>query len=159
MRNCRFGKNLQVFQGHYHGSAFGSTFWQKVAKGASFREKASKIFNLAKTCNFSEQTSMFRRLGQPFGKKLQKVPHVAKKDAKSSIWPRLATILSRLPPFGVSVNFLTKSCKKYLISRQSMKNRRFGPNLVLFCRQYRVSAFRSTFRQKAAKSALFLEKA
>ena len=34
---------------------------------------------------------MFRRLGQLFSKKLQKVAHFVKNDEKSSNWPKLAT--------------------------------------------------------------------
>ena len=93
---------------------------------------------------------MFRRLGQLFGKKLQKVPHFAKKHEKSSIWPKLATISRKLPCFVASVNFSAKSCKKCLISQKSIKNRRFGQNLQLFRADYHVSAFGSTFRQKVA---------
>ena len=62
----------------------------------------------------------------------QNVPHFAKKHEKSSIWPKLATLSSRLPCFGFSVNFSAKSCKKCLISRKRTKNRRFGQNLQLF---------------------------
>ena len=66
---------------------------------------------------------MFRRLGQLFSKKLQKVAHfekskLVKNDEKSTIWPKLAT----------------------------------------FRGNYHVSAFLSTFKQKAAKSSSFGEK-
>ena len=79
--------------------------FQKVPKSAWFREKAWEIVDLAKMCNYLEQTTMFRRLGQLFSKKLQKVPHCAEKHQKSSIWPKLATFSSKPPCFGVWVNF------------------------------------------------------
>ena len=72
---------------------------------------------------------MFHRLVELFGKKLQKVPHFAKKHEKSSIWPKLATFSSRVPCFEVWVNLSAKSSKKGLISRKTMKIRRFSKNL------------------------------
>ena len=124
------------------------------AKSESFREKARKIIDLAKTNNFSsklpclgvlvsfsaktckkwlisrkrtknhpfgqnlqlfQETTMFRRFGQLFSKKLQKVAHFEKMQEKSSILPKLAT----------------------------------------FRENYHVSAFWWTFQQKVAKTASF----
>ena len=42
---------------------------------------------------------MFRRLRELFGKKLQKVSHLAKKHEKSSIWPKLATFFEQTTMF------------------------------------------------------------
>ena len=149
---------LQGFGANYHGSGFVSTFREKVGKSSWFRKKARKIGDLAKTCNFFEQTTMMRRLGQLFGRKLQKVPHFARNHEKSSLWPKLATFSSKLPWLGVWVNFSAKSCENCLVSQERTKNRRFGENLQLFRANYHDSAFGSTFRQKVAKSASFREK-
>ena len=148
MKNRLFGQNVQLFRANHDVSAFGWTFQEEVAKSASFREKASEIVDLAKTCNFFEQTTICRRLGQPFSKKLQKVLNFARKHGKSSIWPKNATFSSTLPRFAVWVNFSVKSCKKFLISRKSMKNRRFGQNVKPSRANHHVSAFGSTFQQK-----------
>ena len=48
-----------TFQANYHVSAFWSTIQQKVGKSGSFREKAQKIIDLGKTCNFSSKLSGF----------------------------------------------------------------------------------------------------
>ena len=48
----RFGQNFATFWTNYHVFAFRWTFQEKVAKSASFREKARKTIDLAKTCNF-----------------------------------------------------------------------------------------------------------
>ena len=141
MINRQFGQNLQLFCRHYHVSAFGSTFRQKVARSASFREKPWKFVDLAKTCNFLEQTTTVRRLGQLLSAKVQKVAHFAKEHEKSSIWPKLATFSRKLPYFVVWVNFSAKSCRKCLISRKSMKNCRFGQNLQRFRGNYNDSSF------------------
>ena len=139
---------FELFRANYHGLAFASTFRRKVAKGTSFREKARRNVHLAKCLNFFEQTTMVRRLGQLFGKKLQKVPHFTIKHEKSSIWPKVSTFLSKLPWLGVLFNFSAKSCKKCLTSRESMKNRLFCGNLQLVPANYHGSAFGSTCRQK-----------
>ena len=159
MKNRRFGQSLQLFRADYHVSAFRSTFRQKLAKGASFREKALKTVDLAKTCNFFEQTTMFRRLVQVFGKKLHEVPHFPKKHEKSSIWPKLAAFMSEVPCFRVWVNFSAKSCKSCLVSRKSVNYRRFGQTLQLFRKNYHVSAFGSILPEKVAKGASFRRKA
>ena len=65
---------------------------------------------------------MIRGLGQLFGKKLEKVPDFPKKHEKSTIWPKLAIFSSKLPWFGVWVNFSAESFKKCLISRKGTKN-------------------------------------
>ena len=50
---------VEFFRGNYHISAFWSTFKQRCGKTGSFREKARKIIDLAKTSNFSKQQSCF----------------------------------------------------------------------------------------------------
>ena len=50
---------LATFQSNYHVSAFSSTFQQKDAKSGSFREKARKMIDLAKTNNFSRKQPCF----------------------------------------------------------------------------------------------------
>ena len=83
-------------------------------------------------------------MGQLFSKKLQKVPYFAKKNEKSPILPKCATFSSKARCLRVWVNFSAKSCKKRLISRKSMKNRRLGQNEQLSLGNHHVSAFGST---------------
>ena len=47
---------VDSFRANCHVSAFWSTFQQKVAKRGSFREKARKMIDSAKTCNFSSES-------------------------------------------------------------------------------------------------------
>ena len=118
-KNHRFGQNFATFRTNYHVFAFRWTFQEKVAKSASFREKARKTIDLAKTCMF---------------------------------W-------SKLPCFGIFMNFSARSCKKCLISWKSTRNHRFGQNYATFRTNYHVSAFRWTFKEKVGKSGSFREKA
>ena len=48
-KHHRFGQNFATFRGNYLLFAFGSTFQEKVVKSASFRRKARKIIDLAKS--------------------------------------------------------------------------------------------------------------
>ena len=48
-KHHRFGQNLATFRGNYHVFPFRSTFQEKVVKSASFRRKARKIIDLAKS--------------------------------------------------------------------------------------------------------------
>ena len=81
-KNHRFGQNFATFRTIYHVFAFGWTFKEKVGKSASFREKARKIIDLAKTLQLFEQTTMFLHLNELFSRKMQKVPHFVKKHEK-----------------------------------------------------------------------------
>ena len=90
-KNHWFGQNFPTFRTNYHVFAFRWTFPEKVAKSASFREKAQKIIHLAKSLQLFEQTTMSLHFDELFRTKLQKVPHFVKKHAKPSIWPKLST--------------------------------------------------------------------
>ena len=52
-------QNLATFRTNYDVFAYRWTFQEKVAKSASFREKARKIVDLAKTRNFSNKLPCF----------------------------------------------------------------------------------------------------
>ena len=86
----RFGQNFATFRGNYHVFAFRSTFQEKNVRSASFRRKARKIIDLAKSLKLFEQTTMSLHFDELFRKKLQKVPHFVKKHEKPSIWQKLA---------------------------------------------------------------------
>ena len=150
---------LATFRGNYHVSAFWWTFQQKVAKSGSFREKWRQIIDLAKTLQLLEQAPMSLPFDELFRKKLQKVPRFVKQDEKSSILPNLCNFSNTLPCFGISMKFLARSCKKWLILWESTKNRQFGKNFATLGTSYHVFAFRWTFQKKVAKSASFPENA
>ena len=58
-RNHRFRKHYATFQTNYHVFAFRWSFKEKVGKSGSFREKARKLMDLVKTCNFSKKLPCF----------------------------------------------------------------------------------------------------
>ena len=81
-RNHRFCQHYATFRTNYHVFAFRWTFKEKVGESGSFREKARKIMDLVKTCNFSNKLPCFGVSMNFSDKRLQKVPHFVKKHEK-----------------------------------------------------------------------------
>ena len=77
--------------------ALSVNFSAERSKSGSFRQKAPKIIDLAKSSIFSKETTMCRRFGQIFNKKLEKLAHFLKKKKKSLIWQSLATLGAYYP--------------------------------------------------------------
>ena len=103
-KNHRFGQNFATFRTNYHVFAFRWTFQEKVAKSASFREKARKTIDLAKTCIFWSKLPCFG-IFMNFSARSCKKCHFVKKHEKSSIWPKLCNFSNKLPCFCISMNF------------------------------------------------------
>ena len=59
-KNHPFCQIFATFRTNYHVFAFRWTFQEKVAKSASFREKARETIDLAKTFNFSSKLPCLR---------------------------------------------------------------------------------------------------
>ena len=121
--------------------------------------KSTKNHGFGQNLQLFEQTTMFLRFDELFGKQLQKLPHFLKKHENSWIWPKLWNFSNKLPCLCISMKFSGKSCKRCLISWKSTKNHRFGQNFATFRTNYHVFPFRSSFQEKVAKSASFREKA
>ena len=73
-KNHQFGQIFDSSRTNLDVFAFRWIFKQKVAKSASFREKARKIIDLAKTCNFSNKLPCFGISMNFSGKKCKKWP-------------------------------------------------------------------------------------
>ena len=80
-RNHRFGKNYPTFWTNYHVFAFWWTFKEKVGKRGSFREKARKLVDLVKTCNFSRKLPCFD-VSMHFSAKIPKTTSFCEKARK-----------------------------------------------------------------------------
>ena len=157
-RNHRFGQNYASFRTNYHVFAFRWTFKEKVGKSGSFREKARKIMDLVKTCNFLKTLPCFD-VSMNFSAKSCKNRLISWKSTKTHRFGQnYATSSNKVPCFGVWMNFSAKGCKKRLISWKSTKKHRFGQNFATFRTNYHVFAFRWTFQEKVTKRASFREK-
>ena len=158
-KNHPFGKNYPTFWTNYHVFGFWWTFKEKVGKSGSFREKARKLVNLVKTCNFSSKQPCFDLSMNCSAKSCKNCLILWKTTKTHRFGKNYATVSNKLPCFGVSMNFSAKGCKKWLNSWERTKNHRFGQNFATFWTNYHVFAFRWTFQEKLAKSASFREKA
>ena len=69
-KNDQFGKIFATFRINFDVFVFRWIFKDKVAKSASFREKAQKLIDLAKTLQLFEQTTISLHFDQLFRKKL-----------------------------------------------------------------------------------------
>ena len=67
------------------------SFSAKSCKKWLISRKRTKNHPFGQNLQLFEETTMFRRFGQLFRKKLQKVAHFEKMHEKSSILPKLAT--------------------------------------------------------------------
>ena len=146
---------LATFRENYHVL----TFQQKVAKPASFREKARKLIDLAKTMQLfrtNYHVLVFRWTFQP---KVDKSGSIHEKARKIIDLAKTCIFSSKLPCLGIFMNFSARRCKKCLISWKRRGNDRYGQNYATFRTNYHVFAFRWTFQKKVAKSASFREKA
>ena len=161
-----------------------ATFQEKVAKSASFREKARETIDLAKTFNFSRKlpclgifmnfsarsckkcliswkTTRNHRFGQNFAT-FRTNYHVfafwwtfQKKVAKSASFREKTWEIIDL---AKTSNFSGKSCKKCLISWKSTRNHRFGQNFQLFEQTTMSWHFHELFSKKLQKVPHSVEK-
>ena len=150
---------LATFWKHYHVLTFRWTFQQKVAKTASFHEKARKLIDLAKTMQLLRTKYHVLVFGWTFQQKVAKSGSFREKARKTIDLAKTCIFWSKLPCFGIFINFSARSCKKCLISWKSTRNHRFGQNYATFRTNYHVFAFRWTFKEKVGKSGSFREKA
>ena len=158
-KNHRFGQIFITFRTNYHVFAFRWTFKEKVGESGSFREKARKIMDLVKTCNFPNKVPCFY-VSMNFSANSCKNCLISWESTKTHRFGQnYATFSNKLPCFGVSMNFSAKDCKKWLNSWKSRKNHRFGQNFSTSRGNYHVFAFRSTFQEKVVRSASFRRKA
>ena len=67
-------------------------FSAKSCKKWLISSRSAKNHRFAQNLQLFDETTVFRRFGHFFRKKLQKRAHFVKKHEKSSIWPKLATL-------------------------------------------------------------------
>ena len=149
---------LSTFRTNYHVLAFRWTFQEKSAKSGPFREKARKLIDLAKTCNFSKKLPCLCISINFSGKSCKKC--LISWNSTKNHWfgQSFATFGTSYNVFFLLMNFQEKSCKKCVVSWKSTKNHRFS-QIATFRENYHVLTFRWTLQQKVAKSCSCREKA
>ena len=107
---------LAIFRTKYHVFTFRRNFRQTVAKTASFREKARKLIDLAKTCNFSSKLPCLGIFMNFSARSCKKCLIPWKSTRNHRFGQNYATLSNKPPCLCISINFSGKSCKKCLIS-------------------------------------------
>ena len=149
---------LATFRTKYHVFTFRWTFRQTVAKTASFREKARKLIDLAKTMKVFRTNYHVLVFRWTFQQKVANSGSFLGKERKIIDLAKTCNFSRKQPCFGVLVSFSPKSCKKWLISSRSTKNHRFPQNLQLFDETTMFRRFGHFFRKKLQKRAHFVKK-
>ena len=149
---------LATFLKHYHVLTFRWTFQQKVAKTASFREKARKIIDLAKTLQLFEQTTMSLHFDELFRKKLRKVVHFVKKHEKPSIWPKLASFGANYHVLAFSWTFQQEVAKSASFREKAREIIDLAKTMQLFEQTTMFLHFDELLRKKLGKVVHFVKK-
>ena len=158
-RNHRFGQNYVTFRTNYHVFVFRWTFKEKVGKSGWFREKARKIMDLVKTCNFSNKLPCFD-VSMNFSANSCKNCLISWKSTKSHRFGQTMQLF--LTNYHVLVfrwTFPQKVAKRGSIPEKARKIIDLAKNFATFRTNYHIFAFQSTFQEKVAKSASFRQKA
>ena len=85
VKTCNFSRKLPCFGVLVN---FSAKSWKKWL----ISSRSTKNHRFPQNLQLFDETTMFRRFGHFFRKKLQKRAHFVKKHEKSSIWPKLATL-------------------------------------------------------------------
>ena len=157
-KNHRFGQNFATSRGNYHVFAFRSTFQEKVVRSASFRRKARKIIDLAKSLWLFEQTTMSLHFDELFRKKLQKVPHFVKKHENPSIWQKLATFRENYHVLTFRWTLQQKVAKSCSCREKARKVINLAKSLQLFEQTSMFLHFDEFSRKKLPKVLRFVKK-
>ena len=149
---------LATFRKNYHVFTFRWTLWQKFAKTASFRKKARKLIDLAKTMQLFEQTTMFWHFDQVFSKKLQKMPRFVKKHEKSSIWRKLATFPTNYHVLTLWWTCLRKVAESASFSEKTLKIIDWAKTCNFFEQSTMFMRFDELFSKRLQKVPRFVKK-
>ena len=153
-KNHRFGQNFATFRTNYHVFPFRSSFQEKVGKSASFREKARKTIDLAKTFNFSSKLPCLGIFMNFSARSCKKCLIPWKSARNHRFGQNYATFSNKLPCLCISINFSGKSCKRCLISWNSTKNHWFGQSFATFGTSYNVFFLLMNFQEKSCKKCV-----
>ena len=133
-------------------------FSEKSCKKWLISWKSMKDYWCDQNFQLFEKTMRFRGFWRFFRKKVAKSGWFREKAWKLVDLAKTLNSLSKLSCFEVLTNFSEKSCKKWLISWKTMKNRRFGENVQLFEQTITFRRFDQLFGKKLQKVAHFVKK-
>ena len=146
----RFGQNLQLFRTNYHVLAFRWTFQEKVAKSASFREKARKIIDLAKALQLLEQATMSFSFWWTFKKKVAKSASSREKAPKIIDFLNLQ-LSEKTTMFWRFDEHCSKMLQKAARAVKKHEKSSIWPNLCNFSNKLRCFCISMNFQGKSCQ--------
>ena len=158
-KNHWFGQNFATFRTNYHVFAFRSIFKEKVAKTASFRKKARKLIDLAKTMKLFRTNYHVLEFRWTFQQKVAKSGSIRDKAQKIMDFSKTLQLFEQTT---MSLHFDELFRKKLQKAPHFVKKHEkpsIWRKLATFRANYHVLVFSWTFQQKVAKSASFGKKA
>ena len=120
-KNHPFGQIFATFRTNYHVFAFRWTFQEKVAKSASFREKARETIDLAKTFNFSSKLPCLRIFMNFSARSCKKCLIPWNSTRNHRFGQNYATFSNKLPCLCFSMNFSGKVAKSASFREKARK--------------------------------------
>ena len=154
-RNNRFHQNLQLFE---KTTMFGWTLWQKVAKTASFREKARKLMDLAETMQLFPTNYHVLVFRWTVEEKFAKSCSIREKERKII---DLAKTMQVYEQTAMSLHFdelFGKNLQKMPHFVKNHEKSSIWQKLSTFRKNYPLFAFSWTFEQGVEKIASFCGK-
>ena len=149
-KNHRFGQIFATFRANYHVLAFRWSFQQKVTKSASFREKARKIVDLAKTRNFSNKLPCFDALVN-FSAKSCRKGFVFWENSTNHRLGQNLQLFEQTTMFWHFDELFRKKMQKLARLVKKHEHSSIWPKLATSRRNYHVLAFRWLLQEKVAK--------
>ena len=149
-KNHRFGQHYATFRTNYHVFAFRWSFQQKVTKSASFREKARKIVDLAKTRNFSNKLPCFDALVNFSAKSCRKCL-VFWENSKNHRLGQNLQLFEQTTMFWHFDELFRKKMQKVARFVKKHEHSSIWPKLATSRRNYHVLACRWLLQEKVAK--------
>ena len=149
-KNHRFGQNFATFRTNYHVLAFRWSFQQKATKSASFREKARKIVDLAKTRNFSNKLPCFDALVNFSAKSCRKCL-VFWENSKNHLLGQNLQLFEQTTMFWHFDELFRKKMQKVARFVKKHEHSSIWPKLATSRRNYHVLAFGWLLQEKVAK--------
>ena len=156
-RNHRSGPKFATFRRNYHVFGFRWTFQKKVAKSASFREKARKPSIWPKLSTFRANYHVFA-FSWTFQQEVAKSASFREKTRKTIDLAKTMQLFEETTMSWPFHELSERNCKNCLISRESTRNNQFGQNLQLFEKTTMFLRFDEHYRKKLQKLPHLVEK-
>ena len=129
-------------------------FWGKGWKKCFISWKSTRNHGFGQNLQLFEQTTMFLRFDEPFGKQMQKLPHFVKKHENSWICPKICNFFEKTTMFGCFDELLSKRLQKVAQFVKKHEKSSIWPNLCNFSNKLLCLCISINFSGKSCQKCL-----